>query len=88
MRSETKDPDETLDYPIDWADFLGSDTISTSAWTAAAGITVSSESSTNTTTTAFFSGGTAGISYLVTNRITTAGGRSVDRSFLLRVIDK
>jgi hypothetical protein len=33
-----KDPDEVVNFGIDWADYLGSDTITGSSWTVPAGI--------------------------------------------------
>ena len=64
-----KDQDSVESYTLDWADFLGADTISTSSWEAD-GIAVDSDSNTTTTTevTVSKTGGTA------KNTITTAGG--------------
>jgi hypothetical protein len=42
----------------------------------------------NTTASAWLSGGTAGQSFTVTNRITTTGGRTEDRSFTIRVEER
>ena len=81
-----KDADATLDYTVDWDDWLGSDTISTSTWTADSGITVDSSTNTTTTTTVWLSGGTAGESYTALNRIVTAGGRTEDRELLILVL--
>jgi hypothetical protein len=83
-----KDPDAVLDYQIDWSTWLGSDTISTSAWTVQSGLTKGSDSKTDTTTTVWLSGGTAGQTYRVTNRIVTAGGRTDDRTFWVVVDEK
>lgn len=88
-----KDPDEVKDYGIDWigtaADpgllYGTTDTISTSTWTVPAGITKDSSSNTTTTTTIWVSGGTAGVSYLIQNRIVTAGGRTYDRTIKLKM---
>ncbi len=83
-----KDPNEVLDYQIDWADFLAADTIVTSSWSAESGITVDGSSNTTTTATVILSGGTAGNRYVVTNRIVTAGGRTSDRSLTFTVAAK
>lgn len=80
----TKDPDAVLDYQIDWSDWLGADTISASTWAADTGITVDSETETTTAATVWLSGGTAGDDYVVTNEIVTAGGRTEQRSLLIR----
>lgn len=86
--SFTKDPNAVLDYQVDWAAWLGADTISTSTWTVPAGLTAGTASNTTTTATVFLSGGTDGASYTVSNRIVTAGGRTDDRSFVLKVRQK
>jgi hypothetical protein len=53
-----------------------------------AGITLDSEANNTTTATAWISGGSVGRSYEVTNRITTALGRIVDRTIVLKVIER
>ena len=83
-----KDPNAVLPYTIDWADWLGSDTISSSTWTVASGITEDSTSSTTTVATILLSGGTSGTSYSVTNRITTAAGLTEDRTIRIDVIER
>lgn len=90
MTTYKKDPDATLDYTIDWTEWLSAidDTISTSTWVAQAGLTVDSDTNTTTTATAFVSGGTAGTTLTLTNRITTAGGRTDDRSITLKIVER
>lgn len=80
-----KDPDAVLDYTINWAAWLDGDTISTSTWTVADGITIDSEAETTTTTTVWFSGGTVGQDYNATNHIVTVAGREDDRTICIRV---
>lgn len=53
------------------------ETISTSSFTAATGLTVDSSSNDGTTATVTLSGGTAGEAYKVTNEITTSAGRTL-----------
>jgi hypothetical protein len=84
----TKDPDATLDYVLDWSTWLGSDTITSAAYTVPDGLTKASESNTTTTATVWLSGGTDGASHFVTCRVVTAGGRTDDRSILIRVGDR
>jgi hypothetical protein len=84
MKWPRKDPSEVLDYQIDWAPVLESDTIATSTWIVPAGFTVGSSTNTATTTTVWLSGGDLG-PHLITNRITTAGGRTFERSVSLLV---
>ncbi len=83
-----KDPDATLDYVVNWATWLVSDTIISSAWTVPTGLTQVTAASTTTTTTIWLSGGTAGNSYSVLNRIVTAAGRTDDRSLTIEVEQK
>ena len=81
-----KDPSDVADYQIDWSAVLDTDTIATSTWTPPAGMTVDSNTYTDTTATVWLSGGTAGVN-LVTNRITTAGGRTFERSVTMTVAE-
>ncbi len=81
----SKDPNDVAPYEIDWSAFLGTDTISTSTWTVGAGITKDSDTKTSTTTTAWLSGGTDLTSYVLTNRIVTAGGQTRDQSVAVLV---
>jgi hypothetical protein len=83
-----KDPDEVLDYGIDWASRLDTDTIATSTWIVPDGITQTDDSNTTTATTIWLSGGTLGEAYVFTNRVTTAGGRTMDQSVKLKITAK
>jgi len=84
-----KDPDAVLKYTRKWGKYLGSDTIATSAWILDDGITKDAEAKTTTNATITLSGGTAGNSYSVTNRITTTtSGETDDRSWLIRVVER
>jgi hypothetical protein len=80
-----KDPNAILDYSIDWSDWLDTDEISTSTWTVPTGITKTSESNTTTVATIWLSGGTAGTTYTLLDRITTTGGRTMDQTFKIYV---
>lgn len=84
-----KDPDDVLDYQVDWSGRLPTgDTISTSTWIVPAGLTKDSDSTSTKTTTIWLSGGTAGSTYSVTNRVVTTGGRTMDASVTLRLREK
>jgi len=83
----TKDPDETLDFPFNWKPELNGDTIFTSSFILPDGLTEVSSSNTTNTATIFVSGGTSGLIYRITNRITTIGGRTRDRTIHLLVTD-
>ena len=81
-----KDPLAILDYKIDWSQWLPTgDTIATSTWQLPTGISLSTSTNTTTTTTAWLTGGTPGTSYMVTNKIVTAGGRTDERSLTIQV---
>jgi hypothetical protein len=83
-----KDPNATLDYNVDWTAWLGTDTISAVAWTVPAGITQSSVANTTKIATIWLSGGTAGQSYNIVCRVTTAAGRIDDRTISVMVREK
>ena len=88
VQKYAKGASDVASYTINWDedDWLGSDTISSSAWTAESGITIDSSSNTTTTTTAFVSGGTAGTNYTITNRVVTSGGVTKDRFLLILIL--
>lgn len=83
----TKDPEEVLDYQLDWSDRLETgETISVSNFTIVEGTVVKdSQSVAGGLTTVWLSGGTLGEMCLITNRITTNQGRVYDESVRLRV---
>ena len=86
----TKDPDAVLDYSVDWLLWLAGDQISSSEWILEQGATIEKITDTFTTsrTVVWLSGGDKGITYLVTNRIVTAGGRTDDRTISVKVEDR
>ncbi|MBR0693669.1 hypothetical protein [Bradyrhizobium lablabi] len=77
-----KDPGEVLDYDINWAPRLGSDTIVTSDWVTQPGITltINSKSFTSQLTKVWLSGGTIGETYVLKNTVTTVAGDTVIES--------
>jgi len=94
-RTCKKDPDARLDYGFDWdaAAPIGpwladGETILTSTWDVPAGLTLDAESNDDTQTIVWITGGTAGNSYTLTNRITTSAGRTDDRSIIIIVEDR
>lgn len=86
--SYIKDPDSRLDYEVDWTAWLGDDTITTTAWTVPDGIAKESDSHTDTAATIWLSGGTVNQTYAVTCEITTAAGRTDDRTIRLTIRDR
>lgn len=84
-----KDPEDIIDYTVNWANVLGEDTINTSTWEVEEGtVTVDSNSFTDTTTTVWVSGGVLSEKTILRNQITTDGGRTMDQSVVLRVRTK
>lgn len=81
----TKDKDAVLDYGIDWAAWLGEDTITTSTWLVPEGLTKDSDSHTETSTLVWLRGGEDGKLYRVTNRVVTGGGRTDDRTIRIEI---
>lgn len=83
-----KDPDEVLDYGVDWSERLNGDTISTASFTltTAAGMTVDeSQHDSNTISIATLSGGTAGLRGKVLCQITTADGQTLQQTATILV---
>lgn len=80
-----KDPDEVLDYQLDWSGRLGEDQISTSTWTVPTGIVKNSDTNTATVSTVWLSSGTLGTSYDLVNRVITTGGRTMDQTVRIRI---
>lgn len=89
---ESLDPDETKDYVLDWSNVMdaANDTISSSTWTLTSkattdGLTITTDSFTDDTAVVWFTGGEANNLYRVLNEVTTAGGRTLQRTVLLEV---
>ncbi len=86
-----KDPDEFLDYDVDWTDLLAPDVdaIATSEFLVEAGDVVIADdpapSVTGSVTKVWLSGGTLGNTARILNRITTTGGRIWDQTMRLRI---
>lgn len=81
-----KDPNEKLDYTIDWsAALVATDTITASEWTIPEGITATAQTFDNTKAIVWLSGGAEGVKYAVANRVTTAGGRIMERTVTIKI---
>jgi len=80
-----KDPIDKLDYGFDLAKWLADDVIATATWAVPAGITKVAESNTTTVTRVWVSGGTAGEDYDLEVTVTTAAGRTWQRTITLKV---
>lgn len=84
-----KDPRARLDYTINWTDWLKSgESIASSVWSAATGVTIASTLVSGSKSTVWVSGGDAGSSYTIRNFIITSTNNEEARSFRLKVDDK
>lgn len=82
-----KAPLAILDYIENWIDWLASgETIASNVVTVPTGITNTLTTATTTGVTVWLSGGTIGVTYLVTVKITSSAGRTDERSFRVRVV--
>jgi len=76
---------------MDWTPFLSDvgDTLATSVWDGG-GLTTSAPAieTGNLSAVVWLEGGAAGTVYTVANKVTTAGGRVIERSFDLEVVDR
>lgn len=81
------DPDAVVDYVLDWTQWLAGDTIATSAWSLV-NATEASSANTTTTATVFIQAAKAGKVVTMTNQITTAGGRTEDRTLRARALER
>lgn len=87
-----KDPQSRVDYAIDWALYLDTQTITASLWTVTpveeGGVAVDQESFDLARTAVRLSGGLAGHVYSVGNRVTLSDGSVDERSIALRVEER
>jgi hypothetical protein len=89
MRTWSKDPNAVLDWAFDWSRWLAEgETISSAVIEVEDGLTKDSQSNTADTATVWLSGGTLGVTYDVTCRITTNQGRTDERTIGIRVTDR
>lgn len=90
-----KDPDEVLDYQLDWADpadprLQPSELLTSSTWTLISGdVVIASNPAPSFTagglTTVWLTGGTSGTPSVLCNRVTTSVGRTYEINVKLRV---
>jgi hypothetical protein len=82
-----KDPDAVLDYAVDWTDWLpAGDSITGRTVAVESGDVVkASDNLAGAVVTAWISGGTVGTNASVRFRVTTAQGRTDDRTIYLKV---
>lgn len=82
-----KDPDEKIDFKVDWATnvFVAGEEIDTSTWIVPDGVTKFSDSNTVGTTTIVLTGGTLKRKYKIVNRVVTTGDRIYDQTAILTI---
>jgi len=89
VQTYLKDPDAKLDFGFNWSDWLATgETISTSEWDVETGITEDSDSKTTIKTSVWLSGGTAGTTYEITNKVVTSQSRTDERTLSIRVVER
>lgn len=80
-----KDPDEHVDYGLDWSARLRGDSILSSTWIVPDGLTADQDSDNGSLTIVWLSGGTVGKTYDIVNRVVTQNGRTFDQTVRLRI---
>ena len=86
-----KDPDSTLDFNVNWEEWLENDLIIDSIWiiSPSTGLQIESTLFASTgLTTVFVKSGTLNTKYLITNSITTQLGRKDDRTFEVIIVER
>lgn len=85
FKTYIKDPSSTLDYGVDWSNWLATgEEITSSQWIIPTGLTLVSESNSTTAASVFIRGGVADRTYVITNRIETNQSRIDDRSMMIK----
>lgn len=85
----TQQPADILDYDIDYTDWLGTDTLASHTVTADTGITIDTPASSiwgsSLKVKVWVSGGTTATTYKITVTVVTAGGRTKQDEFRVKV---
>lgn len=81
-----KDPDEVVDYQIDWSTRMHpGDSIASVAVNVETGLVLDATSTVDTTSTVRLSGGTLGERYRVEFRATTTDGEKLEESIYIAI---
>lgn len=80
-----KHPDDTRTVSVDWTDFIGAASISSTAWAVATGLTLGTTSSSGNVRSALVSGSKEGCDYLVGCKVTLNTGEIKEQTVLLKV---
>ena len=84
-----KDPQETLDYYVDYSGRIpADDAITQSSWAVPAGITAEQSNFSGRKTVIWLSGGTEGASYELTNTVETEDGRILEQTCLIVIVSR
>lgn len=84
----TKQPGETIDYPVDFTDWFEGrtgDSIASHTVTVEPGISIATHTRIGNVVTVVLAGGTTGTSYKTTVKITTAAGLVKEVEFVVKV---
>ncbi len=90
MTDFTKSVGDVKNYTVNWASETTdqSDTLATSSFAVPSGITLDSDTNTTTTATCLLSGGRHGVTYAITNTVTTTtGALTLEQSFTVKIDD-
>lgn len=87
MITYAKDPDTTERFGVNWIDRLGSGvTISSASWSATpSGLTLSGATNDDTSASTLVAGGIVGTTYLLTCRVSTSDGQTLEYTTALVV---
>ena len=85
MKTFIHSPTENLDYKVEYKDELGTDTISSNAWTVPADLTNVLEEIVGTQSVLWLTGGTSGKTHIIVNEMTTSSGRVYKVTFKIKV---
>ena len=103
LKWPNKDPDEQLDYSINWKPALGSDTISSIVWKIfdengtlqtwsnseiVNGLQLVSRTNTNTVATIYLGSGTAFTTYKIVCQVTASDQTIREQEVRIRVVEK
>lgn len=89
MRTYRKDTDDKIRRGVDWSDrLIEGDEIVSSEWTVENGLTATDASFDSYYSDIDLSGGTVGVTYKATNKVTTSNGLVYSKSFLVQVVQK
>lgn len=85
-----KDPNATLDYSVDWSEWLATgESLTCSVWTRSATTLVEENTAlTTSVATIWLSGGTVDATYTIANKIGTSGGRIDERTVSIKVLQR